>query len=83
MRRILDMQNLSEVNDIDLQNAIADLMRELERREMKEKEEAVKAFVAAFDKLEVLGVDLTYCEDPWDDDRYIKLRDSASFNFTF
>lgn len=81
MRRILDMQNLSEVNDIDLQNAVADLMRELERREAKEREEAVKAFIEAFDKLKALGVALTYCEDPWDDDRYIKLRDSNSFNF--
>lgn len=83
MRRILDMQNLSEVTDIDLQNIVADLMREMERREMKEREEAIKAFVAAFDKLKALGINLTYCEDPWDDDRYIKLRDSASFEFTF
>ena len=81
MRRILDMQNLSEVNDIDLQNAIADLMKELEQREMKERDEAVKAFVMAFDKLKALGINPTYCEDPWDDDRYIKLRDSANFNF--
>lgn len=83
MRHILDMQNLSEVTDIDLQNAIADLTKELERREMKEREEAIKVFITAFNKLKALGINLTYCEDSWDDDHYIKLRDSASFDFTF
>lgn len=80
MRYIFDTQNLSSVNDIDLQNIIADLTKELKRREMKEKEEAAKAFIAAFDKLKALGVNLTYCDDPWDDDRYIELRDSTGFN---